>query len=168
MRLDGRVRVLGVPIVENKGTIRLGAGCDLRSVSEMTALGVLHPCIFRTLTMDAVISVGMDTGISGAVICAKKSVIIGDRVQIGSGSIICDTDFHSLNYQVRGTVDDFNEAAAGAVQICDDCFIGARSIILKGVMVGARSIVGAGSLVVSDVPADSVACGNPARVIRRL
>lgn len=47
-----------------------------------------------------------------------------------------------------------------------DCFIGARSIILPGVSIGDGSVVGAGSVVVHDVPAGSVVAGNPARIIR--
>ena len=49
--------------------------------------------------------------------------------------------------------------------IGDDSFIGARALILPGIKVGARSIVGAGSVVARDVPDDSVAAGNPCRVI---
>lgn len=51
------------------------------------------------------------------------------------------------------------------VVIEDDCFIGHGAIILMGVTVGRGSIVGAGSVVTSDVPPGSVVAGNPARVI---
>ena len=52
--------------------------------------------------------------------------------------------------------------------IGEDVFIGAHSIILKGVTIGARSIVGAGSVVTKDIPADEVWAGNPAKCIRKL
>ncbi|GAA5217690.1 acyltransferase [Corallincola platygyrae] len=50
--------------------------------------------------------------------------------------------------------------------IGDNCFIGARSIILPGVKVGNGSIVGSGSVVTKDVPAGSIVAGNPAKVLQ--
>ena len=52
------------------------------------------------------------------------------------------------------------------ITIGEDAFIGARVFILPGVTIGARSVVGACSVVTHDVPPDSVAAGNPCRVIR--
>ncbi|MBB3938026.1 acyltransferase [Aureimonas phyllosphaerae] len=51
-------------------------------------------------------------------------------------------------------------------RIGDDCFIGARSIILPGITIGSGSIVGSGSVVTKDVPPHSIVAGNPAKVIR--
>lgn len=53
----------------------------------------------------------------------------------------------------------------GLVRILDDCFIGDSVIILPGVTIGPRAIVGAGSIVTMDIPENSVAVGHPARVI---
>lgn len=53
----------------------------------------------------------------------------------------------------------------GLVRILDDCFIGDSVIILPGVTIGPRSLVGAGSIVTRDIPENSVAVGHPARVI---
>lgn len=44
--------------------------------------------------------------------------------------------------------------------------IGANTIILKGVNIGARSIIDAGSVITKDIPSDCIACGNPCRIIR--
>ena len=52
------------------------------------------------------------------------------------------------------------------IVIEDDVLIGMNSIILKGVRVGARSVIGAGSVVVKDIPSDCIAAGNPAKVIK--
>jgi len=61
----------------------------------------------------------------------------------------------------------FNDLEFGEVIIEDGCDIGIGSIILPGIKIGVGSIVGAGSVVTKDVPAYSVAVGNPARVIRK-
>ncbi len=52
------------------------------------------------------------------------------------------------------------------ITIGEDAFIGARAFILPGVTIGARSVIGAGSVVTRDVPADTIAAGNPCKVIR--
>ena len=55
-----------------------------------------------------------------------------------------------------------------AIVIQDDVFLGARCIVLKGVTIGAGTVVGAGSVVSRSLPSGVVAAGNPARVIRAL
>lgn len=54
----------------------------------------------------------------------------------------------------------------GKITIGEECFIGARAFIMPGITVGARSVIGACSVVTRDVPADSFAAGNPCRVLR--
>ena len=54
------------------------------------------------------------------------------------------------------------------ITIGEDCWLGAGVIVCPGVTIGARSVIGAGSVVAKDIPADSMAVGNPARVIRKL
>lgn len=168
LKVSGRLRICGSPVIRNYGQIYIGRGLDLRSTPRSTAMGVICPVVLNTMTQSAVIKIGDSVGISGAVICAKDNVTIGDRVMIGSGVVICDTDFHSLDYQVRATMEDSSYAMSSPVYIGDDCFIGARAMVMKGVTIGNRSIVGAGSVVVKDVPEDTIVAGNPAKVIRTL
>jgi maltose O-acetyltransferase len=54
------------------------------------------------------------------------------------------------------------------VSICDDVWVGGGTIICPGVKIGARSVIGAGSVVTKDIPEDVLAVGNPCRVIRAL
>jgi len=159
----GRIRIVGFPIVRGRGIVRVGAGSDFRSKSWSTAMGVLQPCVLNAFLETSNIEIGANCGMSGVVICAKESVKLGNNVQLGSGVVICDTDFHSMDYQLRGKDGDFDGANSSPVRIGDDCFIGARAIILKGVTIGDRSIIGAGSIVVKDVPKDTVVAGNPAK-----
>lgn len=80
--------------------------------------------------------------------------------------MIYDNDFHSISYTERINGDKNIKAAPVIIQ--DSAFIGAHSIILKGVTIGARSVVGAGSVVAKSIPSDEVWAGNPARFIRKL
>ena len=92
------------------------------------------------------------------------SVAIGDNVKFGAYVLIIDTDAHPLDYLARRTSNDGTKFAPIVIE--DDVWVGAHSIILKGVTIGARSIIGAGSVVVRSIPADCVAAGNPCKVIK--
>lgn len=168
--VHGTVRYYGAPIISRApgSTISIGARCVLCSVSESTALGVNHPVILRTLRADARLSIGDDTGLSGATICAARSVSIGSRVLLGANVTVVDTDFHPVAARDRRFNSNHDDIAASPVTICDDVFIGAGALILKGVTVGENSIVGAGSVVTKSLPANVIAAGNPARIIREL
>lgn len=117
---------------------------------------------------EASIIIGDNVGMSSTVLWAKKGITIGDRVTVGANVVILDSDCHSLNYLDRGTENDMKNCKCKAIVIEDDVLIGTGSYILKGVHIGARSIIGAGCIVTSDIPADSIAAGNPARVIRKI
>lgn len=103
---------------------------------------------------------------TGGTICAEESITIGDHVWVGGNSTITDTDFHPLHLAER--LAHPLDGATAPVVIEDGVFIGMQSLILKGVTIGAHSVIGAGSVVVHDIPAGVIAAGNPARVIRPL
>lgn len=56
----------------------------------------------------------------------------------------------------------------GKITIGEDCWIGGNVIILPGITIGRGTTIGAGSVVTKDIPAESVAVGNPARVIKKI
>lgn len=117
---------------------------------------------------DAIIKIGNTVGMSSTVLWAKIGITIGDRVTVGTNTVILDSDCHSLNHLDRWTENDMKNCKCKPIVIEDDVLIGTGSYILKGVHIGARSIIGAGSVVTSNIPADSIAAGNPARVIRKI
>lgn len=92
-----------------------------------------------------------------------------NEVHIGSHVLLAPnvqiyTATHSLDYRSRRRWESFGKP----VHIGDDCWIGGGVIICPGVSIGPCSVIGAGAVVTRDIPADSLAVGNPARVIRQL
>lgn len=114
----------------------------------------------------AELTIGNNVGMSSTRIWVHDSVAVGDNVKIGACVLITDTDAHPMDYMVRRTSNKGTKSAPIVIE--DDVWVGAHSIILKGVTIGARSIIGAGSVVTKSIPADCVAAGNPCRVIKNL
>ncbi|MDO3628846.1 acyltransferase [Mucilaginibacter sp. BT774] len=104
-------------------------------------------------------------GFSGVSIYCSTSIAIGQFVLCGGNVSIWDTDFHPLDFRDRRQ-DLSNKINSSPIVIGDDVFIGANSIILKGVTIGNRSIIGAGSVVTKSIPEDEIWAGNPARFIK--
>lgn len=110
--------------------------------------------------------IGDCSGLNGALVYASNYVLIGNNVKIGGGAKIFDTDFHPLDYKIRRSSNI--ETKSAPIVIEDDVFIGTSCLILKGVHIGARSIVAAGSVVVKSIPSDEIWGGNPAKFIRKI
>lgn len=158
--INGKIRIFG------HGKIRIGENVIINSCLSSNPIGGDCQTVL-SLKDSAVLTIGSGAGISNAAIVCHNRVTIGSRTLIGGGTKIYDTDFHSLDYRVRG--DYVNEQpVTRPVEIGEDVFIGAHSIILKGVTIGDRSIIGAGSVVTKNVGPDEVWGGNPAKMIRRL
>lgn len=129
----------------------------------------IRACIHTELPT-TVITIGNHVGLSSPSIWIRESLTIGDHVRIGGNCLIMDTDTHQIDYLARrrGRGDKTSIIKSAPINIEDDVWIGANCIILKGVTIGARSIIGAGSVVTKSIPADSIAAGNPCRVIRKI
>jgi len=161
-------RIYGAPIIQRfrGSTLVLGNGLGLRSSVRSNPLGANRPVILCTWKKGAVLEIGENFGMTGGTICAAERIQIGDNVIIGANSTIIDTDFHPLDADTRRRQPQ--DARTAPIVIEDDVFIGMNCTILKGVVIGRGSVIGAGSVVTHDIPARSIAAGNPARVIRVL
>ncbi|MBN1565376.1 MAG: hypothetical protein JXA10_16135, partial [Anaerolineae bacterium] len=158
----------GVPILQKhrRGTMIIGDNLELRSIPQSNALGPFHPVILSTRRPEAQLVIGRGFGMTGGTICAEQCITIGDHVWVGANCTITDTDFHPLDLATR--LARPLDGATAPVIIEDGVFIGMQSLILKGVTIGARSVIGAGSVVTRDIPPGVIAAGNPVKVIRPL
>jgi len=166
-RFAGAVRFEGRPIISlcRGSQMRLGREVSLNSATRANPVGCVQPCVLRTLASDAELILEDRVGLSGTVVCAGKSIRIGEGTIVGSGAMILDNDFHFFDETTQRWRDEYS-ANARPVLIGRNVFIGARAIILKGVTIGDRAIIGAGAVVTEDVPAGQLAAGNPANFIR--
>lgn len=161
-------RIFGMPIIQRHrlSQMILGDGLELRSWPGTNPLTPNHPVVLATWQVGAVLRLGDQCGLTGAVIVAAERVEIGQRVLVGANSTITDTDFHPLNPWERQR--HILAGATAPVIIEDDVFIGMHSLILKGVTIGRGAVVGAGSVVTRNVPPGIIVAGNPARRVGRV
>ncbi|MCC4214249.1 acyltransferase [Leeuwenhoekiella parthenopeia] len=159
-------RLRGFPLIQKhrKAKILIGEKLILCSDPAKNSIGVFQKVIIKALNPSSNIKIGNNVGISGATI-SGRDITIGDNVLIGSGVLITDSDAHPIHPKDRNNAELIKNAP---VHIEDDVFIGARSIILKGVTIGSGSVIGAGSVVSSSIPPMSICAGNPARVLKNI
>lgn len=159
-------RLHGLPVIQKHrhSQMRFGDRLALRSTVRSNPLGANHPVILCTWQAGSLIQAGDDFSMTGGSICASRQIVIGNRVTVGANSVIVDSDFHPLHPDLR--LDQPQGGSTSPILIEDDVFIGMHCLILKGVTIGRGSVIGAGSVVTSDVPPGVIAAGNPAHVLR--
>ncbi|MEZ8226592.1 sugar O-acetyltransferase [Vibrio splendidus] len=90
-------------------------------------------------------------------------VFIGDNVMIAPNVTIA-TGTHPISTELRLKAAQFNVP----VRIGNNVWLGAHTVVLPGVTIGENSVIGAGSIVTKDIPANVVAVGNPCKVVREI
>lgn len=145
-------------------TIIVGKNCRFRSASWSNMAGINRPCILCTLSPQANISIGEKTGLSGTVVSAADSITIGSNVLCGANVTITDTDWH----HVDNTQDDDSPVPSAPITIGSNVWLGMNVIILKGVTIGDNTVIAANSVVTEDIPENTLAAGQPAKVVRHL
>ncbi|MCU0473436.1 MAG: acyltransferase [Bacteroidales bacterium] len=158
------VKFNGFPVIRKYpgSHILIGDNCEFNSSPHSIIIKLSKRCTFITARKDAKIVFGNKSGASGLVIVAAESVRIGNNVLIGAHSTIIDNDFHNTDPSKRYIVDNY---IARPVVIEDNVYIGFNCTILKGVIIGENSVIGANSVVIQNIPRNSIAIGNPCRVI---
>ncbi len=158
--------IFGKIKIKNKGTLVLGENVKFNCATTFNYVGLYKRCSLA-VQKNATITIGDGSGFSGVSLYAKKSITIGSYVNCGGNVSIWDTDFHPLDHAER-RIHKVSAIVSKPIVIEDDVFIGANATVLKGVTIGAKSIIGAGSVVTKDVPAGEIWAGNPAIFIRKI
>lgn len=139
-----------IPDINNLGKFELGEACTFRSYRLRQRVSV-----WRGVSL----IIGKKCFFNDAVtICATASICIGDFAKIGDQVHIYDSDFH----QVTADEDVFQKP----VVIGNNVWLGAKSMILAGTTIGDNSVIAAGSIVKGVIPANCVAAGAPAKVLK--
>ncbi|WP_163712906.1 acyltransferase [Mangrovibacterium lignilyticum] len=164
-------QIVGILKLSNHG--RLVIGNNFKANSGKNANPIGGDIILRMIVgKDAQLIIGDNVGISNSTIVCSTSIKIEDKVLIGGGCKFYDTDFHSLSYENRigqytkGIKDQY--VLTAPIHIKEGAWIGGHCIVLKGVTIGKKSIIGAGSVVTKNIPDNEIWGGNPAQFIRKV
>ena len=158
----------------------MGEGCDFRKPWYVRVAGTgirlgrfvhvvaswgrpVEICTFSTEAGAGELIIGDHCLLSpGVRISAATRVEIAEDCMLASGTYLTDADWHDLRDRTRAP------GRSAPIVLERNVWVGDGSIVCKGVRIGENTVIGAGSVVVSDLPANSVAAGNPARVVRVL
>ncbi len=161
--------------IEPGGTIRLGRGVTTERqagnrifVQSGGQLALGEEVWLRTdqgenritIYPGARVELGARTLVNAAMIVSKQEVVIGEDARLACGVRIFDADLHDFD---RDTPE-----RSEPVRIGSRVWLGADVIVLRGVTIGDDTIVGAGSVVTRDLPAQTLAAGSPARPLREI
>jgi len=151
------VLMLGRGVIEFEDEVKLGY-----FPSPFFFNGYIH---IEARGADSLVKVGEGTHINNNFVAISEhvSIIIGKRCLFGTNVEIYDSDFHGLAVAYRGVSDP---AQAKSVFIGDDVFVGSNVKIMKGAEIGVGSVIANGAVVIGKIPANVVAGGNPAKVLR--
>ena len=168
IQVGNNLMVMGPINLIVRGELVIGENLNLISGNMMNTLGRNLKSAIR-VDKNAQIIIGNNVGMSCVSIWSKEKIVIGDNVKLGANVQVFDSDMHSLNYKLRRNINtDGINAKSAPIIIEDDVFIGANSIITKGVRIGKRSIIATGSVVIKSVPENEIWGGNPAKFIKTI
>lgn len=158
--------ISGWPIIVNRGVFRVGSNVTIVSKMKSNPVGGrTKSCFFVSPT--GVLSIGNNVAISNSVFFVTNRIEIEDDVFIGGGVQLYDSDFHSLDYTNRMKRPD-PDVKSAPIKICHGAFIGTSAIIMKGVVVGSKSVIAAGAIVTKSIPPNEIWGGNPAKYLRKV
>lgn len=144
-------------VIRGPGRVAFGANVNAWAHEERNVILTFSPA--------GTITIGSNVRLNGVGLMAKCGITIGDNCILGS-ALLVDTDFHSLQRD-RATNPDAPVLSV-PITVEQNVWLAGQTVVLKGVTIGANSVVGFRAVVTRDVPADVVVAGNPARVVRGL
>jgi len=159
VKFGKKVSFIGFPKFRNKpgGLIVVGDYCSFLSKPKSNMIGINRPCIITTQVSDAEVIIGNHCGFSGTVIGAFTRIELKDNVRCGANTLITDSDWHT---------DDPRSGISRPIVIEKNVWLGEGVKVLKGVTIGENSVIGAGSVVTKNIPANVIAAGNPCKTLK--
>jgi acetyltransferase-like isoleucine patch superfamily enzyme len=128
---------------------------------------LLEPGVWITAPGDARVRIGAGTFLNlGVMIASQELVDIGAHCMLANGCFVSDSS-HRYDDPERPVPWQGFESK-GPTRIGDNCWLGANVVVISGVTIGERSVIGANSVVTHDIEPFSVAVGVPARVLRKI
>ncbi|ACH38629.1 acyltransferase, left-handed parallel beta-helix (hexapeptide repeat) family [Citrifermentans bemidjiense Bem] len=121
--------------------------------------------LIQARAAEAVIQIGRNVLFSNNIsLISTVGITIGDDCLVGDNLLVMDTDFHGIHPAERRT----SPGTSRPVTVGKNVWFGSRVIVQKGVTIGDNSVIASQSVVTRDIPPNSVAGGNPAKVLRTL
>ena len=147
------VRVFGWPKVRMPRFVQIGSNVTLGRFVRIEGKVMLGRSVF--INEFSTLSAG-----------AHDAITIGEYTSVGAGVFMITGD-HDIAAGAHMNVAHADAGGKkGSIHIGSNCWLGAKVIVLKNVTIGDGAVVGAGSVVTKDIPANAIAVGNPARVIK--
>lgn len=164
------LKSFGIPLINVSigGTFSIGKKFMMNNGTGTSITGQQIKCLFW-VSKDATLRIGDNVGMNSTSIGCFDEIIIGSNIRVGGGTIIYDTNFHSIKVEERiADPEILDNVKTARIEIKDGAFIGAKCIISKGVTIGENAVVAAGSVVIRDIPDNEIWGGNPAKFIKKL
>jgi acetyltransferase-like isoleucine patch superfamily enzyme len=161
VNLGKKIRVIGKPIIINKGSIKIRNNTQLISSSKFYGEGIF-PVSLYTINKNAKIEIGNNCTLQGTSIRCYNNIKIGNNVVFAANTKIVDHD-HNIDPKKR----NLQPFPSKPIEIKDNVWIGYNVMILRGISIGKNSVIGAGSVVTKSIPDNVVAAGTPAKVIKK-
>ena len=155
IRFYGRAKF----VKSSSSQIIIKDNCTFRSKATSNLIGINRPCIISSTGKNSKLTIGNNCGFSGTVIGCFKKIIIGDNVLCGANTLITDGDWH---------LKDKRSGLPKTIIIGNNVWLGEGVKVLKGVFIGDNTVIGAGSVVAKSIPDNSIAAGNPCKVIKSI
>lgn len=144
--------MFGPSLVNGVGVIEIGANLIIRSRS--------HNMVEIFVAPNAKLEIGNNVFINqGVRIVCTTNIRIGDGCLLGDECVLMDNDYHGVGK---------SPSKSAPIRLEHGSWLATRVIVLRGVTIGEKSVIGAGSVVTKSVPAGVFAAGSPARIIGSL
>ena len=162
-RTSGRPECVFPLLMRGAGSIEFGSGVQNGIINAHHYYSGYNYILAMEPGSQVTIGDGVVLG-NGCSLQAVSRISIGEKSMIGVNCFLVDTDGHDLHPERRMD----GQAQSAPITIGRNVWIFYNSVVLKGVTIGDNSVIGAGSVVTGDIPANVFAAGNPARVIKSL